>query len=157
MSGLITWSPGMTLESIEKQVVLKAFNHYRGNKTATANALGIAIRTLDTKLEKYEVDVTAERERQAEDGRKRESLLARSRGVVPNNVGTQLDPPAHIAKHVTAPSPSAARNVPGPNAGVHVESVANSPAQPAVSVPERKEVQEVLPRPATPGGSPRKR
>lgn len=51
---MISWQPGMTLESIEKQVILKAFSFYQGNKTKTAQSLGIAIRTLDNKLLSYE-------------------------------------------------------------------------------------------------------
>jgi DNA-binding NtrC family response regulator len=51
---MILWQPGVTLEDIEKQVIQKAFSFYRGNKTATAKSLGIAIRTLDAKLEKYD-------------------------------------------------------------------------------------------------------
>ena len=47
------WQPGMSLEDIEKIAILKAFDFFRGNKTQTANSLGIAIRTLDSKLEKY--------------------------------------------------------------------------------------------------------
>lgn len=49
----IIWSPGVTLEQIEKQVILKAFSFFDCNKTRTADALGIAVRTLDAKLEKY--------------------------------------------------------------------------------------------------------
>ena len=64
MNEAINWSPGVTLENVEKQVILAAFRHFRGNKTVTANALGIAIRTLDNKLEKYEADGKAEKERQ---------------------------------------------------------------------------------------------
>lgn len=50
------WNPGLTLEELEKQAIEKAFRFYQGNKTHTANALGISIRTLDAKLEKYEHD-----------------------------------------------------------------------------------------------------
>lgn len=47
------WQPGVTLDQVEKEVILKALSFYHGNKTVTARALGIAIRTLDNKLEKY--------------------------------------------------------------------------------------------------------
>ena len=50
---MINWQPGITLEEIEKQVILKALEFYQGNKTKTALSLGIAVRTLDNKLEKY--------------------------------------------------------------------------------------------------------
>lgn len=47
------WQVGMTLDQIEKQVILKAYRFFEGNKTHTASALGIAIRTLDNKLKRY--------------------------------------------------------------------------------------------------------
>lgn len=47
------WQPGRTLEEMEKEVILTAMRFYHGNKTHTASALGIAIRTLDNKLAKY--------------------------------------------------------------------------------------------------------
>lgn len=53
---IISWSPGITLEELEKSAILKAFQFYRGNKTATANSLGIAVRTLTNKLEGYKKD-----------------------------------------------------------------------------------------------------
>lgn len=47
------WQPGVTLEDLEKQAILEALRFYGNNKTRTAQALGIAIRTLDNKLAKY--------------------------------------------------------------------------------------------------------
>lgn len=49
----MSWQPGQTLDDVEKEVILKAFSFYQGNKTQTAKSLGIAIRTLDNKLERY--------------------------------------------------------------------------------------------------------
>jgi hypothetical protein len=142
MDSIIIWSPGVTIEAIEKQVILAAFRFYRGNKTATANALGIAVRTLDNKLEKYEADGKAEKERQENERIKREQFLARSRGggQVPNNVftGTETEG-AKRGDHATA--------------GVRVESAQKPTAQPTVSVPERKEVQSVLSGKAAAGSS----
>ena len=60
------WQPGKTLESIEREVIQQAFRFYQGNKTATANSLGIAIRTLDAKLEKYNSPVASSNEKQKE-------------------------------------------------------------------------------------------
>lgn len=50
---MITWQPGKTLEEVEKEIILVALRFYGGNKTKTAQALGIAIRTLDNKLKAY--------------------------------------------------------------------------------------------------------
>lgn len=50
----IIWSPGLTLEDMEKKVILKAFKFYGGNKERTAKGLGVSTKTLYTKLESYE-------------------------------------------------------------------------------------------------------
>lgn len=50
------WQVGMTLEDVEKEVIEKSLRFYGGNKTHTANSLGIAIRTLDAKLEKFGIN-----------------------------------------------------------------------------------------------------
>jgi len=47
------WQPGRTLEEVERETIERAFRFYQGNKTQTAASLGIAIRTLDAKLDKY--------------------------------------------------------------------------------------------------------
>ena len=49
----ILWQPGITLDEMEKKIILAALRHYGGNKTKTANALDIAVRTLDYKLDRY--------------------------------------------------------------------------------------------------------
>jgi DNA-binding NtrC family response regulator len=59
----IYWQPGVTLDAIEKQVILKAFQFFGHNKTHTAHALGIAIRTLDNKLAKYEKEQDGQADR----------------------------------------------------------------------------------------------
>lgn len=50
---MIHWQPGMKLEEVEREVILKALSFYEGNKTHTASSLGIAIRTLDARIAKY--------------------------------------------------------------------------------------------------------
>lgn len=54
------WQVGETLSSREKADILKALRFFDGNKTKTAQALGIAIRTLDHRLEEYEVKANGE-------------------------------------------------------------------------------------------------
>lgn len=49
------WCVGMTLDDVEKEAIVKAYKFYHGNKTQTAKSLGIAIRTLDAKLDRYGV------------------------------------------------------------------------------------------------------
>lgn len=49
----VTWQPGMTLEMIERLVILKALKFFRGNKSQTAQGLGITVKTLGSKLDQY--------------------------------------------------------------------------------------------------------
>ena len=59
---MINWQPGITLEEIEKEVILKALSFYHGNKTHTAHALGISIRTIQNKLAIYNGEALPEKE-----------------------------------------------------------------------------------------------
>jgi transcriptional regulator with PAS, ATPase and Fis domain len=47
------WAPGQTLDDIERNVILEALTYHQGNRTHTAKALGISIRTLRNKLADY--------------------------------------------------------------------------------------------------------
>jgi two-component system response regulator HydG len=47
------YDPSTTLHELEKRYILKALNHFRGNKTQAAHALGITIKTLYNKLHEY--------------------------------------------------------------------------------------------------------
>lgn len=49
------WSPGESLNDIERMVILQALDYHQGNRTHTAKALGISIRTLRNKLAEYRV------------------------------------------------------------------------------------------------------
>jgi two-component system response regulator FlrC len=49
------WSPGESLNDIERMVILQALGYHQGNRTHTAKALGISIRTLRNKLAEYRV------------------------------------------------------------------------------------------------------
>jgi two-component system response regulator FlrC len=48
-----SWAPGKTLDDIERNVILEALTYHSGNRTHTARALGISIRTLRNKLADY--------------------------------------------------------------------------------------------------------
>jgi len=56
VADLSGWVPGRTLDQIEKNVILDALKHHEGNRTHTARALGISIRTLRNKLADYRRD-----------------------------------------------------------------------------------------------------
>jgi two-component system response regulator FlrC len=47
------WTPGRTLNDIERKVILEALQYHQGNRTHTAKALGISIRTLRNKIADY--------------------------------------------------------------------------------------------------------
>ncbi|MBI4925144.1 MAG: sigma 54-interacting transcriptional regulator [Bdellovibrio sp.] len=49
----LAWLPGKTLNDIERNVILEALQYHNGNRTHTARALGISIRTLRNKLAEY--------------------------------------------------------------------------------------------------------
>ena len=48
------YDPSVSLHDLEKNYVLKALSHFSGNKTRTARALGITIKTLYNKLHEYD-------------------------------------------------------------------------------------------------------
>ncbi len=47
------WEPGKTLNDIERNVIIEALKYHNGNRTHTAVALGISIRTLRNKISDY--------------------------------------------------------------------------------------------------------
>lgn len=148
----INWSPGVTLDAIEKMVILKALYHFKYNKTVTASSLGIAIRTLDNKLEKYEYEKIVEEERQANALRQRTDFLAKQRGNPPNNIGVPFSPgsqPPQIA--------DLQRHFSNPSSGPRMESFANASEKSPMPVQERSEVQTVLSKSSSPGGKNRGR
>ncbi|NBU21665.1 sigma-54-dependent Fis family transcriptional regulator, partial [bacterium] len=52
-SGDKSWTPGQTLDDIERSVIVEALQYHQGNRTHTAKALGISIRTLRNKIADY--------------------------------------------------------------------------------------------------------
>lgn len=132
MDNSVFWSPGMKLEDLERLVIEKAYKHYRENKTATANSLGISIRTLDSRLDKYEMDAIEEEHRNGEREIERRRLLDRSRGIVTE--GSFYESQIQVAPH-------------GYDAGgrVRAEPIANASEKPSMPMPVGEKVQEVLP------------
>lgn len=80
MINQITWTPGTPLRELQYRVIEAAYSFYGGNKTATANSLGISVRTLDTKLEAIESQKVSDKLRWEEARTARELFLARQRG-----------------------------------------------------------------------------
>lgn len=88
MSNII-WTPGVTIEALEEQVIMKALGHYK-NKEVAAAALGISRRTIDNKLEKYAEDEKIREAALAVKKRKDDEYLQRARGVFRPAVPVEL-------------------------------------------------------------------
>lgn len=101
---MINWYPGITVENAEREIILQSFKFYGENKTATAQAIGISIRTLDAKLDKYKED----------DLEKAKRILASAgSGVEPNaKVSEKQSVPMQERKEVqkVLPQPNAKSN-----------------------------------------------
>lgn len=50
---IVEYDPTLPLQEVEKRYILKALQHFGGNKTQAANNLGITIKTLYNKLHEY--------------------------------------------------------------------------------------------------------
>lgn len=142
----ISWSPGMTLEAIEKQVILKAFQFFNNNKTTTASALGIAIRTLDSKLDKYKIEEEESRVKHERERQRREEFQIRSRGIARDADGRPIGAVAQSA-------PTSPQQIHNTNAGVRVESAIDLSAKQSLPVHESEKVQKVLHGQAPASGS----
>lgn len=139
------WTPGRTLEQIEKEAILKAYAHHRQNKTQTANSLGISIRTLDSKLEKYQQD-DVENEQRIENAKKREDdFIKRSRGNV-EAINAAANAPINFeTKKTNGPI----KNGDALETGVRVESVARASEKYEMPLSKQEEVQSLSSRHAS--------
>lgn len=126
------WQPGMKLEDVERAAIIKAFHFFQGNKTRTAAALNIAIRTLDAKLAVYfpkqEKIEEVRHERRTGPGSKEANEAVRATVATRSN----------------------------PNSGIRLESVAPLSEEQSLSLSKREEVQEMLPSEASKGNSKRR-
>lgn len=89
---MVIWTPGMTLEQLERQTIMKAIAVYGYNKSAAARALGITYRTIENKMVKYEKDDEARKEKEVMDKAKREAQLMRARGLDPTMGTVRVGP-----------------------------------------------------------------
>lgn len=137
MTEIIQWSPGVSLEMIEKQVILKAWHWYRGNKTQCSISLGINIRTLERKLDEYEKQETARRDQESTETIKRAEALDRARGIVRNESGET--------------------RILGTYSGVQEQPAFEVPAQQPLPLPQHQEVQSLLSKQNPVNGAQRRR
>ena len=134
----LNWQPGMTLEAIEKEAILQAIRFYRGNKTATANALGFAIRTLDAKLEKYKQDDDARKQAQDERLKREQDFVNRSRFGNDGKGGNPIRNPAQRRN-----SEENVDDGTKASSELGMESSSEVPSQQRVPLSERQKVQGV--------------
>lgn len=78
----VRWTPGMTVAELERQAIFAALEHYHGNKTATANSLGVSVKTIDNKLARYKQDEQKAASLGEQARQDREDFIARCRGTV---------------------------------------------------------------------------
>jgi len=87
MNTNIDWNPGMTLAAVEKQVIQKCLQFYKGNKSQVSRVLGIAIRTLDKRIADYEKADAEQAERETAERERIRKEIERHRGSPhPSNV-----------------------------------------------------------------------
>lgn len=143
------WQPGRKLEDYEKEIILKELAFRGGNKTHTANALGIALRTLQNKLHQYGVKDA--------DGEPTQPVAVERRTFDPSGLAGHAETRRLQATAETAQRASEQQAALRTEAGVRVEQNAQADrAEQPMPVQQRQEVQAVSP--ATPAsGSAQKR
>lgn len=132
--GIINYNPGLTIDVVEKITILYAMKHFSGNKTQAARALNIAITTLDRKLETYREE-RINRELEARRIREHQNEVQRRlRGLPP---GANVEQPYVFEA----------------GQGLRFQSASEVTEKQSLPVPEREEVQEVLPQKAVANSS----
>lgn len=79
---MIIWQPGMSLEQLEKEVITTAVRFYGDDKTKTALALGISVKTIYNKLEQYEREGQDRLQAEAKRNEEAESARVQAQGGV---------------------------------------------------------------------------
>jgi hypothetical protein len=124
----VYWSPGTTLEQLERAAIEEAMIFYKKNRPATSAALGISLRGLDIKLLKYQEMDKKHEEANAAKRKRDEEFLARQRG---QHTSTQYDTSKKTSEYKT-------------KCRVGLESSSESSKEPEMPMSEREEVQAVL-------------
>lgn len=101
---MVTWYQGQTLEQNEKAIIKESLRLNGGNKTATALALGIAIRTLQNKVLEIEAEEKANTDAEAARAENDRMWLKRQKGISYDNEGRAILPaPESVAAQVVVP------------------------------------------------------
>lgn len=126
MHNPVIWSPGVTLESMIQQAVEAAMNFHHGNKTAASRSLGISIRTLDTRIEKYKKEKDDHEQRITDTEQRRREFQARERATP---VGASFDHAGTPSIHADAVRRKQQENMLSAQAGVQAKPVARVAAK----------------------------
>lgn len=126
MHNPIIWSPGVTLEAMIQQAVEASMNFYRGNKTAASRSLGISIRTLDARIDKYKKEKEDHEQRVTDTEQRRRDFQARERATP---VGASFDNAGTPSIHADAVERKRQENRIPAQAGVQSKPVARAAAK----------------------------
>lgn len=148
----VVWTLGNTLDQMERNAIQIAFKFFQGNKTQTSISLGISIRTLEAKLEKYANDDKSERQRATHDANGNDEWSKRARGLSPPLATSEIERRINDSNRV-AKEPEESTDDVDPGTGLRVEPAVEIPAQQSMPVSVEKEVQSVLPKQASQGGN----
>lgn len=149
---------GVTIDALEKHWIINALRYYGNNKTQTAGALGISIRTLDNKLEKYEDEQIRDRDRAAEDRANKAAILERMRGpLITQYNGLGSANQINGLPRNSEAAEASIQNGDAPDRRVRMEPAFDSAQEQTLPVPQRQEVQTVLPKHSGSGGHGKRR
>lgn len=146
MNQQIVWTPGVTLEAIEKLVIQKAFIHFAKNKTQTAIALGISIRTLDTKLEGYKQEQREHEARVKAHNERQLDFQRRARGPARDAAGRVIEAEPAQTEEASGDVNSFSEESGETEIGYEMEPADETSAEHALPVSKRKEIQAVPPK-----------
>lgn len=79
MNHNVFWTPGMSLEILTEQIVVKAVAVYKGDRVVAARTLGLTVEDLESKLASVEAKAEASRVIIEDQRRKNTEQLLRSR------------------------------------------------------------------------------
>lgn len=152
----IKWQPGMTLEAVEKEVILQCFRYYKGNRKNAAQALGISDKTIYNKIEQYQAEGKAKEDAVALADEERRAWALRARFGANGKAGRNpVDriPSDAFADAVADEAAAGVQDGDDSQPGMGMESAPGLPPKQTVPVPLGKEVQGLPPRKAPADGA----
>lgn len=81
---ILQWHPSLRGDALERWNIERHLNYHNGVKAKAAYAIGINVRTLETKLDKYAIDDSESTHREQQRKKEKEDFLLRCRGQHPD-------------------------------------------------------------------------